>query len=104
MDYTDGISLITGIDSNLPLTCLYDTSNQILNPSWAGATSLQLTPVVRKAGGNDVVSSMTSKAWSRRIAGAAGWTAVTSGSNGETINSNTGVLTVSQDKLVGDVW
>ena len=36
MDYTDGISLITGIDSNLPLTSLYDTSNQTLNPSWAG--------------------------------------------------------------------
>ena len=34
MDYTDGISLITGIDSNLPLTSLYDTSNQTLNPSW----------------------------------------------------------------------
>ena len=104
MDYTDGISLITGIDSNLPLTSLYDTSNQKLNPSWAGTTSLQLTPVVRKAGSTDVVSAMTAKAWKRRIAGATSWTAVTSGSNGETVNATTGVLTVAQDKLTGDVW
>jgi hypothetical protein len=104
MDYTDGISLITGIDSNLPLTSLYDTSNQSLNPSWAGDTSLQLTPVVRKAGGSDVVSTMTAKTWKRRIAGAASWTTVTSGSNGETVNATTGVLTVSEDKLTADVW
>jgi hypothetical protein len=104
MDYTDGISLITGIDSNLPLTSLYDTSNQTLNPSWAGTTSLQLTPVVRKAGGSDVVSAMTAKAWRRRIAGAASWTAVATGSNAETINATTGVLTVAGDKLTGDVW
>ena len=101
MDYTDGISLITGIDSNLPLTSLYDTSNQTLNPSWAGDTSLQLTPVVRKAGGTDVVSTMTAKAWKRRIAGSATWTTVTSGSNGETINATSGVLTVSEDKQIG---
>jgi len=104
MDYTDGISLITGIDSNLPLTSLYDTSNQTLNPSWAGTTSLQLTPVVRKAGGSDVVSTMTGKTWKRRIAGATAWTTVTSGSNGETINATTGVLTVASDKLTADVW
>jgi hypothetical protein len=104
MDYTDGISLITGIDSNLPLTSLYDTSNQTLNPSWAGDTSLQLTPVVRKAGGSDVVSSMTAKTWKRRLAGEITWSAVTSGSNGETINATSGVLTVAQDKLTGDVW
>jgi len=104
MDYTDGISLITGIDSNLPLTSLYDTSNQTLNPSWAGTTSLQLTPVVRKAGGSDVVSTMTGKTWKRRIAGASAWTTVISGSNEETINATTGVLTVAGDKLTGDTW
>lgn len=105
MDYTDGISLITGIDSNLPLTSLYDTANQTLNPSWAGSTSLQLTPKVIKAGtSTSLVSSMTNKKWHRRIAGAATWTEVTSGSNGETINSTSGVLSVSQDKLTGDVW
>ena len=104
MDYTDGISLITGIDSNLPLTSLYDTSNQSLNPSWAGSTSLQLTPVVRKAGGSDVVSIMTAKSWKRRVSGASSWTTVSSGSNGETINASSGVLTVTQDKLTSDVW
>ncbi len=105
MDYTDGISIITGIDSNLPLTSLYDTSNQTLNPSWAGDTSLQLTPRVVKAGtSTSMVSSMTAKAWYRRISGASSWTQVVSGENGETINANTGVLVVSQDKLIGDVW
>ena len=104
MDYTDGISLITGIDSNLPFTSLYDTANQALNPSWAGSTSLILTPRVLKAGtSTDLVSTMTGKGWKRRISGGT-WTSVLSGSNGESINSSTGALTVSEDKLVGDVW
>ena len=46
---------------------------------------------------------MTNKKWYRRIAGGS-WIEVVSGSNGETINANTGVLTVSEDKLVSDVW
>lgn len=104
MDYTDGISIISGIDSNLPFTSLYDTSNQTLNPSWAGETSLQLTPNVLKAGSSSsLVESMTNKKWFRRISGGE-WQEVATGENGESINSNTGVLTVSQDKLTGDVW
>lgn len=105
MDYTDGVSLITGIDSNLPLTCLYDRESHKLNPSWAGTTSLQLTPKVIKAGtSTSLVSSMTNKKWYRRLAGATSWTEVVSSSNGETINSTTGVLVVNQDKLTGDTW
>lgn len=105
MDYTDGISLITGIDSNLPLTSLYDTTTQTLNPSWAGSTSLQLTPKVLKAGSAvDLVESMTTRKWYRRLAGASSFTEVVSGQNGETINATTGVLSVSEDKLVGNVW
>ena len=104
MDYTDGISLITGIDSNLPLTLLYDTANQTLNPSWAESTSLQLTPRVIKAGSStSLVETMTSRKWYRRNAGG-DWTEILSGQNGETINSSTGVLTVSQDKLTGNIW
>ena len=104
MDYTDGISLLTGIDSNLPLTSLYDTANQELNPSWA-ETNLQLTPKVVKAGSaTDLVSVMTQKKWYRRIGGAASWTEVVSGENGESINANTAVLVVSEDKLIQDVW
>lgn len=104
MDYTDGISIITGIDSNLPLTSLYDTSNQTLSPSWAGSTSLILTPNVMKAGSaTSLLATMTSKKWYRRVSGG-NWVEVTSGSNGETINSTTGALTVAQDKLTGDVW
>lgn len=104
MDYTDGISLITGIDSNLPLTSLYDTANQKLSPSWAGTTSLILTPKVMKAGSStSLLETMTGKGWKRRIAGGT-WIDVVSGSNGETMNANTGALTVSQDKLIGDVW
>ena len=103
MDYTDGISLITGIDSNLPLTSLYDTTTQTLNPSWA-TTNLQLTPNVLKAGSaTSLIPSMSSKAWYRRVSGGS-WVQVVSGSSGETINSNTGVLVVSQDKLVSNVW
>lgn len=103
MDYTDGISLITGIDSNLPLVSQYDKTNKILNPSWEGDTSLQLTPKVIKAGSStDLVESMTNKKWYRRIAGNSAWTQVVSGSNGETINATTGVLAVTEDKLTGN--
>ncbi len=104
MDYTDGISLITGIDSSLPLTSLYDTANQVLNPSWAGEKSLILTPNVMKAGSSQsLIPNISGKKWQRRVAGG-NWVDVASGSNGETINASTGVLTVNQDKLVGDVW
>lgn len=103
MDYTDGISLITGVDSNQPLVSQYDRTNKILYPSWAGDTSLQLTPKVSKAGSaTDLVSVMTGKKWYRRVSGETDWTEVTSGSNGETVNTSTGVLQVNQDKLVGD--
>ena len=104
MDYTDGISLITGIDSSLPLTSLYDTAAQTLNPSWAGEKSLILTPNVLKAGSSDsLITKVSGKKWQRRISGG-NWVDVVSGSNGETMNANTGALTVSQDKLIGDVW
>ena len=104
MDYTDGISIITGIDSNLPLTSLYDTSNQALIPSWAGETSLILTPTVIKAGSaTSLLPAMGNKKWHRRFSGG-DWVLVASGSNGETINVNTGALTVAEDKLIGDAW
>lgn len=104
MDYTDGISLITGIDSSIPLTSLYDTANQVLNPSWAGEKSLILTPNVMKAGSSQsLIPNISGKKWQRRIAGG-DWVDVASGSNGETMNASTGALTVNQDKLVGDVW
>ena len=99
MDYTDGVSLITGIDSNLPLTSLYDPSNQKLNPSWA-TNQLTLTPKVMVAGDStDQVKNMTDRKWYRRINIEENWTEVVSGSNGETINSTSGILTVNQDKL-----
>lgn len=105
MDYTDGISLLTGIDSNQPLTSLYDTSTQVLSPSWAVSPYLELTPRVVKAGtATDLVASMSQRKWYRRIAGASEWTEVISGQNGENINANDGVLVVSADKLIGDVW
>lgn len=104
MDYTDGISLITGMDSSLPLTSLYDTAAQTLNPSWAGEKSLILTPTILKAGSSEpLMAKVSGKKWQRRIAGS-DWVDVVSGSDGETMNASTGVLTVSKDKLVGDVW
>ena len=101
MDYTDGISLITGIDSNLPLTSMYDQESKTLNPSWA-STNLKLTPKVFKAGtSTSLVSTMTNKKWYRRIAGGE-WTEVTS-SSAEAIDTTTGLLTVKEDKLTGSV-
>lgn len=103
MDYTDGISIISSIDSNLPLTSLYDTSTQQLNPSWAGNISLILTPIVTKAGSSEsLVENMTNVVWYRRLAGA-DWVQITSGQNNETIGTNK-ALTVKKDWLLGDVW
>ena len=105
IDYNDGVSLITGIDANLPLTSLYDPSSKTLNPSWAGGTSLQLTPICSKAGAGgatSIISSLTNFVWQRRIAGGE-YVNVISGSNGEAINGTTKVLTVNSDKLTGDV-
>lgn len=102
MDYTDGISLITGIDSNLPLTSMYDQESKTLNPSWK-TTNLQLTPKVYKAGtSTSLLSSMTSKKWYRRLSGETKWTEVASGDT-ESIDSSTGILTVKEDKLTGSV-
>ncbi len=100
MDYTDGISLITRIDSNLPTTQQYDNTNKVIYPSWAGK-SLQLTPIVYKIGTGDIVSAMSNKQWYTRYAqNTSEWgDPIVSGSNGYTINSNSGVLVVSQDKL-----
>lgn len=101
MDYTDGISLITGIDSNLPFTSLFDEENNSLNPSWAGTTSLQLTPKVMKAGSTDsLIPTMTGKKWQVRVGGGA-WTD-TATANGESMNATNGILTVNQDKLLGN--
>lgn len=107
MDYTDGISLITGIDSNLPLTQLYDTDIPAFSPDWSAVGgALQLTPTVLKAGGNgsnlvDVMVSNTVK-WYRRMAGESSWTQVVSGSNNEVIDTaaNHYKLLVSANKLV----
>lgn len=103
MDYTDGVTLLGAIEANLPRTVLYDTTTQKCNPSWAD-TSLQLTPKITKAGGTtDLVSSLKSSDWYRREAGGA-WVKVVSGSNDETINGTTKVLSVSKDKMTGNIW
>jgi len=103
MDYTDGVTLLGSIESNLPRTSLFDTTTQTLNPSWAG-TALSLTPRLTKAGSAvDLVPSLASGSWYRRISGGS-WVAVVSGSNGETVAATTKILTVNQNKLTGDVW
>lgn len=103
MDYTDGVTLLGTIEANLPRTILYDTTDQSYNPSW-GDTSLQLTPKITKAGSaTDLVTSLKSSDWYRRISGGA-WVKVVSGSNNETINGTTKVLTVNANKMTGNVW
>lgn len=114
MDYTDGVSLITGIDSNLPFTCLYDSEaiDKKLNPSWVTKTDtngcngpLVLTPKVMKAGSStSLVEDMDNVIWYRRLSGEQ-WKAVSS-SNGEAVSSKeTGYkLNVSRDQLLNTVW
>ncbi len=109
MDYTDSISLITGIDSNLPLTQLYnpnaaDGTNK-LSPSWA-STSLTLTPKVMKAGtATSLVSSMTGVKWYKRTLSDDDWVEVTTDTTeGYEINSTTKVLKISKDKLSDNAW
>lgn len=109
MDYTDSISLITGINSNLPLTQLYnpnaaDGANK-LSPSWA-SKSLTLTPKVMKAGSaTSLVSSLTNTKWYKRSVSDNEWKDVTEldASEGYEINSDTKVLKVTKDKLSDSV-
>lgn len=104
MDYTDGVSLITGIDSNLPLTCVYDKEaiGTKLNPSWAADTThLELTPKVMKAGSStSLVPSMENVAWKKRFAGGE-WGDIKA-SDGETMSTleKGAVLEVTQDQLL----
>lgn len=109
MDYTDGISLLTGISTNLPLTQQYDDASGKFFPSWNpnddDGQSLVLTPRAVKAGTNlnlFAEGDVTSITWYRRFAGDANWTAVTNGSNNESWNTTTGVLTVSANKLTSN--
>ena len=102
MDFTDGVTLLGTIESNLPRTVLYDTTDQSYNPSWA-TTALQLTPKITKAGSaTDLVSSLKSSAWYRRVSGGS-WVKVISGSNNETI-SGSKVLSVNANKMISDIW
>lgn len=103
MDYTDGVTLLGSIDANHTRTVLYDTATQTYNPSWA-ATALTLTPKLAKAGSTtDLISTLKSSKWQRKLPGGV-WTDIASGSNGETVASNTKILTVNQNKMVGDIW
>lgn len=103
MDYTDGVTLLGSIESNHPRTVLYDTTTQTHNPSWA-TTALTLTPKLTKAGSTtDLVGTLKSGKWQRKIPGGE-WTDVVSGSNGETVVAATKVLTVNQNKMIGNIW
>lgn len=100
MDYTDGVSLISGIESNRPLTSLYDSTTQTLNPSWA-TENLTLKPVVRKAGSaGEVTFTGGTPKWERRYSGG-DWTAIDN--SGEVMQSDNS-LKVSKDYLTGDHW
>lgn len=103
MDYTDGVTLLGSIESNHPRTTLYDTTTQTHNPSWVD-TALTLTPKLTKAGSaTDLIETLKSGKWQRKVPGGA-WTDVVSGSNGETVVAATKVLTVTQNKMIGNIW
>ncbi len=108
MDYTDGISLLSWIDSNKPQVSQYDTDTQTLYPAWTASSPLVLTPRLFKAGStNSLISSATPKAWYRRMTSEQTWTLVADDSTpssvatNESMNASTGVLTVSSSKLTG---
>ena len=111
MDYTDGISLITGIGANKPLTQQYDDASGKLVPSWdpteQGGSTLTLTPRAVKAGTSDNVFTgehTTSIVWYRRYNGESNWTTLTN-TGTETWVTTTGptkgVLSVSENKIFG---
>lgn len=112
IDYNDGISLITGIGSNLPLTQQFDDATGTLTPSWdssSGGTALQLSPRAVKttaAGSTNVftLDSTSNIQWYRRYNGENNWTTLTN-TGDETWNNTTGstkgVLQVSRNKLLG---
>lgn len=103
MDYTDGVTLLGSIESNHPRTTLYDTTTQTHNPSWA-ETSLKLTPKLHKAGSStDLIGTLKSGKWQRKVPGG-DWTDVVSGSNSETVVAATKVLSVSANKMTGNIW
>lgn len=108
MDYTDGLSLITGMDSNLPLTSTYDTTTTTIYPDWS-TTNLVVTPKAYIAGEvnpTSIISNLVtgSEKWYYRTPSDNDWVQITSGSGGYTINSTTWALTVASNKLTGSNW
>ena len=109
MDYTDGISLITGMDSNLPLTCSYDTDSETLYPSWTSQNPLVLTPKAYIAGQTNptsIIGSLVSGSdkWYYRTPSDNDWVQITSGTSNYSINSTTKALSVTANKLVNNNW
>ena len=87
MDYNDGITIISKINSNHPETLTYDPATGGYNPNWS-TTPLSLTPVAFIAGkAGDIISTCSNKTWSYRKSGSTVWTTITNGVGGFTINS-----------------
>jgi hypothetical protein len=88
IDYNDGLTIISKINSNHPDTLAYDPASGVYNPSWS-TTPLALTPTAYVAGkAGDIIAQSTAKVWSYRRAGATSWTNIVNGTNGFTINSS----------------
>ena len=79
---------------NLPLSVIYDPDQTSFTPNW-GTSNLVLTPVVYYAGSRVTLGSSGLTITWKRQEGSGGQTTLTTG---ETV-SNTGVLTVSQNKF-----
>lgn len=98
---SDNVNLVGYIQSSLPTTVIQHQTS--LEPDWS-VTRLILTPVLYKSNSStNLISTRTTvKEWYRRLSGDDYWTKVTSGQAGESINMTTGVLTVSQNKLINN--
>ena len=98
MDYNDGLSIISKINSNHPDQVTYDPASRGYNPDWS-VTSLALTPNAYIAGRTgDIISKSINKKWYYRRSGETDWTLITNGANGFTINAGN-VLGYSSNDL-----
>lgn len=98
MDYTDGLTIISKINSNHPDTLAYDPATGVYNPSWS-STPLSLTPTAYVVGkGDDIIADSTAKNWYYRRSGTTTWTKIVTGTNGFTINASS-VLGYSSNNL-----
>ena len=100
--FSDALNIVGWISSSLTNTIVEDNGSYF--PDWH-ETPLVLTPVIHKVDSsvNLALTRVIARSWKRRMSGDTSWTEVFTGRGGESI-SPTGVLTVSENKLIGNLY